>query len=96
LHGVFARSRYIVEFRKAEGESLAISIPGTEAAVIRHFQARILYGRLVAGRRPVAMKKKRRTQVAPRGRVASWAQAHSNSRPVFFSVEMWELRNCPR
>ena len=28
---------YVVEFRTAEGESLAISIPKTETAVIRHF-----------------------------------------------------------
>jgi hypothetical protein len=31
---------YVVEFRTAEGEALAISIPRTEAAVIRHFQER--------------------------------------------------------
>jgi len=31
---------YIVEFRTAAGESLAISVPGTEAALLKHFQAR--------------------------------------------------------
>jgi hypothetical protein len=35
-----------VEFRTAEGESLAISIPGSEAAVIRHFQKRMPHGLL--------------------------------------------------
>ena len=35
---------YVVEFRTAEGESLAISIPRTETAVIRHFQERMPYG----------------------------------------------------
>ena len=35
---------YVVESRTAEGESLAISIPRTETAVIRHFQERMLYG----------------------------------------------------
>jgi hypothetical protein len=35
---------YVVEFRTAEGESLAISIPRTETAVIRHFQQRMPYG----------------------------------------------------
>jgi hypothetical protein len=28
---------YVVEFRTAEGECLAISIPRTETAVVRHF-----------------------------------------------------------
>jgi hypothetical protein len=28
---------YVVEFRTAAGEALAISIPGNEAGVIRHF-----------------------------------------------------------
>jgi hypothetical protein len=35
---------YVVEFRTAEGESSAISIPRTETAVIRHFQKRMPYG----------------------------------------------------
>jgi hypothetical protein len=38
---------YVVEFRTAEGESLAISIPRTETAVIRHFQERMPCGLLV-------------------------------------------------
>jgi hypothetical protein len=38
---------YLVEFRTAAGESLAISIPRTEAAVIRHFQERMPYGLFV-------------------------------------------------
>jgi hypothetical protein len=33
---------YVVEFRTAAGEALAISIPGGEARVIRHFQERML------------------------------------------------------
>jgi hypothetical protein len=37
---------YLVEFRTAEGESLAISIPRTETAVIRHFQERMPHGLL--------------------------------------------------
>ena len=35
---------YIVEFKTAAGEALAISIPRTEAAVIRHFQMRMPAG----------------------------------------------------
>ena len=38
---------YVVEFRTAEGESLAISIPRTETAVIRHFQERMPHGLFV-------------------------------------------------
>ena len=33
---------YVVEFRTDAGETLAISIPRTETAVIRHFQERIV------------------------------------------------------
>jgi hypothetical protein len=38
---------YVVEFRTAGGEALAISIPRTETAVIRHFQERMPYGLFV-------------------------------------------------
>jgi len=38
---------YVVEFRTAAGEPLAISIPSTEAAVIWHFQERMPYGLFV-------------------------------------------------
>jgi len=38
---------YVVEFRTAKGETLGISIPGSEAAVIRHFQERTPYGLFV-------------------------------------------------
>jgi hypothetical protein len=37
IHGPKADGTYVVEFRTAAGEALAISIPRTEAAVIRHF-----------------------------------------------------------
>ena len=35
---------FVVEFRTSEGEALAISIPRSETAVIRHFQERMPYG----------------------------------------------------
>ena len=38
---------YVIEFRTAGGEVMAISIPRTEAAVIRHFQERMPYGLFV-------------------------------------------------
>jgi hypothetical protein len=38
---------YVVEFRTAAGETLAISIRRTEAAVTRHFQERMPYGLFV-------------------------------------------------
>ena len=38
---------YVVEFRTAAGEVLAISIPRSEAAVIRYFQERMPYGLFV-------------------------------------------------
>jgi hypothetical protein len=47
IYGPKTDGTCVVEFRTAEGESLAISIPRTEAAVIRHFQERMPYGLFV-------------------------------------------------
>ena len=38
---------YVAEFKTAAREALAISIPRTETAVIRHFQGRMPYGLFV-------------------------------------------------
>ena len=38
---------YVVEFKTAAGQAMAISIPRTAAAVIRHFQERMPYGLFV-------------------------------------------------
>jgi hypothetical protein len=38
---------YVVEFRTAKGETLAISIPSSETRVLKHFQARMPYGLFV-------------------------------------------------
>jgi hypothetical protein len=43
IFGPKADGTYVMEFRTAAGEALAISIPRTEAAVIRHFQERMPY-----------------------------------------------------
>ena len=47
IYGPKDDGTYIVEFRTAAGEALAISIPRTEAGVIRHFQERMPYGLFV-------------------------------------------------
>jgi hypothetical protein len=47
IYGPKDDGTYVVEFRTAEGEVLAISIPRTETAVIRHFQKRMPYGLFV-------------------------------------------------
>jgi hypothetical protein len=41
------RQHLVVEFKTADGDALAISIPRTEAHVIRHFQERMPYGLFV-------------------------------------------------
>src|SRR5262249_45059161 len=46
IFGPKSDGTYVVEFRTAAGEALAISIPRTEAGVIRHFQERLPYGRV--------------------------------------------------
>jgi hypothetical protein len=45
--GPKADGTYVMEFKTAAGEALAISIPRTETAVIRHFQDRMPYGLFV-------------------------------------------------
>jgi hypothetical protein len=40
IYGPKDDGTYVVEFRTAAGEALAISIPRNEAGVIRHFQER--------------------------------------------------------
>jgi hypothetical protein len=47
IYGPKGDGTYVVEFRTAEGQSLTISIPRTETAVIRHFQERMPYGLFV-------------------------------------------------
>jgi hypothetical protein len=47
IYGPGADGLYFVEFRKADGESLAISVPCSEAAVIRYFQERMPYALFV-------------------------------------------------
>jgi hypothetical protein len=44
IFGPKSDGTYVVEFRTAADEALAISIPRGEAAVIRHFQERMPYG----------------------------------------------------
>jgi len=47
IFGPKSDGTYVVEFRTAAGETLAISIPRTEGTVIRHFQERMPYGLFV-------------------------------------------------
>jgi hypothetical protein len=47
IYGPKTDGTYIVEFKTDAGEALAISIPGREAAVLRHFQTRMPYGLVV-------------------------------------------------
>ena len=44
IYGPKDDGSYVVEFRMADGESLAISVPANEASVLKHFQARMPYG----------------------------------------------------
>jgi hypothetical protein len=47
IYGPKGDGTYVIEFRTAAGDVLAISIPRTETAVIRHFQERMPYGLFV-------------------------------------------------
>jgi hypothetical protein len=48
IYGPKTDGTYVVESRTAEGETLAISIPRTETAVIQHFQERMPHGLFVS------------------------------------------------
>jgi hypothetical protein len=47
IFGPKSDGTYVVEFRTAAGETLAISIPASETAVVRYFQERMPYGLFV-------------------------------------------------
>ena len=47
IYGPKGDGTYIIEFRMADGESLAISVPAGETRVLKHFQARVPYGLVV-------------------------------------------------
>ena len=47
IYGPKDDGTYVVEFRTAGGETLAISIPRTETAVVRYFQERMPFGLFV-------------------------------------------------
>jgi hypothetical protein len=49
IFGPKADGTYVIEFRTAAGEALAISIPSSETAVLKHFQERMPYGLFVPG-----------------------------------------------
>jgi hypothetical protein len=52
IYGPKDDSTYVVEFMTADGDMLSISIPRSEAAVIRHFQERMPYGLYVPDEYP--------------------------------------------
>jgi len=47
IYGPKNDGTYIVEFRTADGEALAISVPATETRVLKHFQQRMPFGLFV-------------------------------------------------
>jgi hypothetical protein len=47
IYGPKNDGTYIVEFRMADGEALAISVPASETRVLKHFQERMPYGLFV-------------------------------------------------
>jgi hypothetical protein len=44
IYGPKNDGTYIVEFRTADGEALAISVPVGKTRVLKHFQERMPYG----------------------------------------------------
>jgi hypothetical protein len=47
IYGPKTDGTYIVEFKTADGEALAISVPVGETSVLKHFQERMPYGLFV-------------------------------------------------
>jgi hypothetical protein len=47
IYGPKTDGTYVVEFRTAGGEALAISVPAGETRLLKHFQERMPYGLFV-------------------------------------------------
>jgi hypothetical protein len=47
IYGPKSDGTYIAEFKTADGEALAISVPAGETRVLKHFQERMPYGLFV-------------------------------------------------
>jgi hypothetical protein len=47
IYGPKNDGTYVVEFKTADGEALAISVPRNETAVLKRFQERMPYGLFV-------------------------------------------------
>ena len=47
IYGPKSDGTYVVEFKTAEGEALAISVPAEETRVLKYFQERMPYGLFV-------------------------------------------------
>jgi hypothetical protein len=47
IYGPKKDGTYVVEFKTADGEALAISVPRGETRVLKHFQERMPYGLFV-------------------------------------------------
>jgi hypothetical protein len=47
IYGPTNDGTYIVEFKTADGEALAINVPVGETRVLKHFQERMPYGLFV-------------------------------------------------
>jgi hypothetical protein len=56
---------YIVEFRTADGEALAISVTASETRVLKHFQKRMPYGLFVPDVTPALIAKASRRHDKP-------------------------------
>jgi hypothetical protein len=50
IYGPKPDGTYVVEFKMADGEALAISVPAGETRVLKYFQERMPYGAIRAGR----------------------------------------------
>jgi hypothetical protein len=47
IYGPKTDGMYTVEFKRADGEALAILVPRGETRVLKHFQERMPYGQFV-------------------------------------------------
>ena len=63
IYGPKSDGTYIIEFRMADGESLAISVPAGETCVLKHFQARMPYGLVVPDVNAILFDKRSREAV---------------------------------
>src|SRR5262249_14966725 len=96
IYGPKNDGTYVVEFRTAAGEALAISIPGGEARVIRYFQERMPYGLWKSCQQPCEGSRRPRPEFPPFQNSLGGRTRGAAETPRYFGKFAFTKRCCIR